>query len=87
MTSYSVPLWDKPSYQCSAWDSYVFSAFDHSANGDVIEIGAIYRAPAFDKVLVQVGGQSIFLTPEDAEHFASAVLTTVARAKQSKEEK
>ena len=83
---YPTPVWAEPSYQCAHWDSYLFSAFDHSANGDVVELGAVHRGPAYDKVLVKIGGVSVFLTPEDAEHFAGAVLTVVEAAKQHQKE-
>lgn len=87
MTFYYPALtWTEPSYQCAHWDSYLFSAFDHSASGDVVELGAVHRGPTYDLVLVKLGDASVFLTPEDAEHFAGAVLTVVEDAKKHQKE-
>ena len=73
-TTATVELWPEPNNVTgSGWQSYDLDTTD--TNGEALDLRACWRAPSYGHVSIQGARPVMFLTVEDAEKFAAAILT------------
>lgn len=77
-----VALWGEPTHRTAHWEAFFFDAGERSSrSGETVQLGATHRGPSYDLVSIHVGREVVFVSPEDAERFASAILTVSAKAR------
>ena len=82
-TSANTDLWDQPSYEDTAGPRYEFNATNHARFApDELEIRVMHRNPAFNLISIDLNARCGFISPDDAERFASALLTVTRKARE-----